>query len=400
MMSRPRSNSGSSARVAGGAACRAAAASVRMTRAELNPLLDELDAMDAATKVQSKRKFVRIPYRPGLPVALEIQQPGGSVTTPFVYTRNISRTGVSLIHGSFLHDGTRCAVTLPTRAGGEARLSGRVVRCRHVRGIVHEVGVLFDKPVDVGLFLARDAASDGLSSEHVDKAALVGRVLLLTSSAIDARIILEHLKDTGLSVVRANDQEAALDLATREQFDAAICDIESDDSGKGGILQLLRSHGLDAPVILLSAENSRSQRAALRESGVAAVVGKPMDHNALVRTLSDVFLMRDRSAATPAAVICSLPGDSPLLPIVDEFLTNLREHVQSVRRAIESGDLGAARPACLAIKGTAPSLGFEPLAHAATAALRALDRAGDGDARTVLSTLVSTCERARPRRAA
>ena len=73
--------------------------------------------------------------------------------------RNISRTGMSLLHGQFVYNGTTCVVGLKTLGGELASVRGKVGRCRLVTGRVHELGIDFDEPIELADFVASDQAA-------------------------------------------------------------------------------------------------------------------------------------------------------------------------------------------------------------------------------------------------
>ena len=61
--------------------------------------------------------------------------------------RNISAGGLSFLHRSMLHVGTTAAITIPHSNGKSLQRAGRVVRSRHVSGMVYEIGLQFDQPL-------------------------------------------------------------------------------------------------------------------------------------------------------------------------------------------------------------------------------------------------------------
>lgn len=57
--------------------------------------------------------------------------------------RNISCGGLSVMTRRMIHPGTLVTVELPTPTGPPRRLIARVVRCRYVSELYHEIGVSF-----------------------------------------------------------------------------------------------------------------------------------------------------------------------------------------------------------------------------------------------------------------
>lgn len=111
----------------------------------LKEVLDELDDAENRSHPE-RRKYERIRYR-CLNVALIIREVGHDVAF-MVVTRNLSRGGVSLLHRHAMSPGQPCTVVFPMRDGPkQVFVTGRTARCRHVRGLLHEVGIRFDKPI-------------------------------------------------------------------------------------------------------------------------------------------------------------------------------------------------------------------------------------------------------------
>jgi hypothetical protein len=94
-----------------------------------------------------QRRDPRFPYRLGGSVIIEVVHPGGSRVRYIVRPRNLSRSGLGFLHGNFIYTGTRCVVMLMTQDGAAIPCNARVVRCRHIQGKVHGLGIKFDKPL-------------------------------------------------------------------------------------------------------------------------------------------------------------------------------------------------------------------------------------------------------------
>lgn len=61
---------------------------------------------------------------------------------------------IRLLHGTFIHEETKAVVILMALDDERVRAPGKVSRCRHVEGLVHEVVIQFDNPIDLENFLA------------------------------------------------------------------------------------------------------------------------------------------------------------------------------------------------------------------------------------------------------
>ena len=78
--------------------------------------------------------------------------------TYLVHTRNISSGGLGFVHDHELHTGTRCTVALQPPHGRGMVLAARVAWCRAISRVAEEtlmydVGVQFDRPIDISPFV-------------------------------------------------------------------------------------------------------------------------------------------------------------------------------------------------------------------------------------------------------
>jgi len=85
-----------------------------------------------------------------------------------VRTRNLSPTGIAFLHGSFVYTGTGCVLALHDAQGKIVGVEGKVVRCQHVRGHVHDIGVRFSRPLDVKQFLLATGEVGGRGGQLVE----------------------------------------------------------------------------------------------------------------------------------------------------------------------------------------------------------------------------------------
>ena len=99
--------------------------------------------------------------------------------------------------------------------------------------------------------------------------------------------------------------------------------------------------------------------------------------------------------ASDSRVRSTLPPDSPLRPLVESFLKDLRGIAGEIRKATESDDLDGFVRTCNRLMGTAPSLGFESIADLATDTLNTVNSTMSlEESRAAIAKLASQCDRA------
>ncbi|MFT3686169.1 MAG: PilZ domain-containing protein [Phycisphaerales bacterium] len=136
----------------------------------------------------------------GVRVIAQVSQVGGTCQTQVACVRDLSAGGLALLWGTFLHNDTRCSFTVVNSETHEpvTSVSGVVVRCTHVKGSVHDVGVKFDEPIDMGCIpgATPEAAQAAASLEELAKdllSAIQSRAETRRISAILVRLT-EDLK--------------------------------------------------------------------------------------------------------------------------------------------------------------------------------------------------------------
>jgi len=133
-------------------------ATLRLTDAEHGKLQDQSDHNPETAKSGAAR--VRFPK--GTQVRVEMTYGDGTRAFLQAPGRDLSEGGIGIYHNSYVHTGIACSVTLRTVDGEQITRTGRVARCIHLRGAVHEVGIRFEQPLDLSLFVpVASAASQG-----------------------------------------------------------------------------------------------------------------------------------------------------------------------------------------------------------------------------------------------
>jgi hypothetical protein len=117
---------------------------LRIDEATWRTLVMECQRRSSA-KHRDKRSSQRDPLWSPLSLGIAVTHPGGNIARFLVRPHNISEGGFAFFHGQFLHLNTPLESELPID-GIKRLVQGHVTFCRLIRGRIHEVGVMFDKP--------------------------------------------------------------------------------------------------------------------------------------------------------------------------------------------------------------------------------------------------------------
>lgn len=363
--------------------------SLNLGRARLNPLLDRLDfSWDGRGGATGRRTFVRWPFRRET-VELILVHPGGSRSSIRVACRNLSRGGASVLHSSYVHAGARCLVLLPRPGGSALSVEGRVVRCDHRAGLVHEIGVVFDREIDVRALIPHDPFMDFFSLESVDAGRLAGRVVSIGGDAVEQRWIAHLLRDSGVELRVAEIGREGLALVERG-CDLVLCDLRLRDGTALDVVAALRAAGNGVPAVVLTASKDGALRRAVGDLRVDAFILKPPDRSMLLRALGEFLIVRRGERAGPAR--------SEGTP--DGVAAGMTEAAARLERAVLDGDAAGARAVCEQIGGAGRSGAFASARLLALEAASVLSATGDlRAAAAALRALARACRAApaRPR---
>ena len=358
----------------------------------LSVLMDELDQMSQGST--ARRSHARLEYRRHA-VDVEVYQPSGGSVGFCVACRNISRGGMSVLHSSYMHVGTKCRVKLRHKDRGDQWLVASVVQCRHVSGRVHDVGMRFTKEIDVNDYVRLDPLSESFSLEHVEPGELSGRVLLVTGSEIEKKLIEVYLAETKLRLVHVEKYKEA-DSQLNEPFDVVLIDFDMDATAAQEKVQALRAAGHATSVIAISGDKSVNARDAIREARASAFVPKPIDRSALLRALAE-YIILDRGAEDDSNKPQAPQETDPSLKALAElFAHDLQKFSEEIAIAVKRDDNKSLRYICARIRGTGPLLGQDAIAEAASNVLAILENSGSIEgAQEAINTLTSMCRHAK-----
>jgi CheY-like chemotaxis protein len=356
----------------------------------LADLLNQIDR-DAAKNPCVSREFVRWGFRREA-IEVVLHQPGGgNPVTLRLACRNISCGGLSALHSAFAHLGTRVLVKLTKPDGQPLPIEGTIVRCTHLRGLIHELGIKFDHKVAARDLVHMDPFGNTFSLEKVDPERLKGTVVYADDSAAERRLVTHYLRGTSLRLRTASDAGEAFKLC-EEGCDLIISDMDMPGMNGAQFVQKIRDAGHDTPVILVTADPGTIKRSALTALRVGAFLAKPFRQEILLRAIAE-FMTVDSSSRQNTS---SLPSDHPNRGLVEGYIENLREFAKRLAACLDKRDADAARSVAYQILGSAPNYGYEAIAKLAQTAASGLASAKDfADAVPALRAVQAACERAR-----
>ncbi len=268
---------------------------LRLDQRTLTALMDKLDSV-RGVHPGSRRRYARLPYRHA-DVRVLLTHPGGSTSELTLCSRDISSGGMSLLHSAYVHKGSGCRVVLQKPCGGRVTISGKVVRCEQLAGLIHEVGIAFSTRVSLREIFAPDPTEEFFSLERVDPAELKGRLLHVDNANMGRRLLQAFLNESNLAIHQAGTIAQGVEAA-KQQFDVIVAEYSLPDGNACDLIEALTLKQVNIPVMILLSEMSMEIRENLRRVRPAGVLRKPVSQDRLQRVRAAETHVGVRAART------------------------------------------------------------------------------------------------------
>ncbi len=259
---------------------------------ELDALLDRLDS-SASKNTDLGREFVRMNFR-NLRVVLTLENSSGGTTMIPVVAKDISRGGISLLHRAYVYPGSLCTVSFVGSDEEKYHVRGKIARCTHRGGKVHEVGISFDENLDVQNLLGLDAMDGACALEKVDPTLLRGWLLVVCASRIDSDLIVRQIEDTKLCTRVAKTIDDAI-VQSAKGCDIIIVDQVVGEQSGIEIIAKLRSQGINAPALLMTTDESEATKHAMRLALGDGCFHEPIEQHRLLQAFAEQLIIRKQS---------------------------------------------------------------------------------------------------------
>jgi len=263
--------------------------SLGVSMSVLNALLDKLDIDEQNGRIR-KRVHARWPFRK-LFVQLDIQHPGGTATTLRLASRNLSRSGVGLLHSAFIHAKSPCIVHMSGVDGQIRAIPGVIARCTHRGGRVHEIGVRFDTQIDLRTYFDGRVAARLVSLERVDPNELNGLLISCLRTEREQSLVRSLLGDTNLAIRMIKPEN----LMEPERYDGArLLIIGHSQEGESGTARLraMRDKGITIPALVLTADIQAPPREGLYDLPDVGLAATPLPRERFLATVAEILLVR------------------------------------------------------------------------------------------------------------
>lgn len=247
---------------------------VRLGDVDRQRLFEALELAEQQPEQNSKRIFERTAFY-GHEIPLTTFGGDQRETHRFmVLSRNMSASGISILHGGFIYPESKCELILKTLDGEYLRVRAEVMHCRLVKGRVHEIGLRFEKLIEPESYIENVFCEPLRTPTH-----LAGTVLAFEEHAEGFDRLRMCLGDIGLTLQRSETIEKCIEAIKARKPGVLWCDLDLEGDPEVGILAIrqIRDSGYDGTIIAATSSKTPAQIQRSVERGATDVVLKPLE---------------------------------------------------------------------------------------------------------------------------
>lgn len=369
---------------------------IRLSPREVRAILTELGSGQNFDTANTQRKARRWSLA-GRKILVTIMDQNNNRQHYVSIARDLSASGLSFLHGGFLHIDRKCLISLPMVGGVNPQtIPAMIVRCRHLQKHLHDVGVLFDEAIDPRLYI--DFGDEHVFTlEQVNIKDLQGTLLVIEDSTMFQKLVASYFAGSNLELKFADTAKTGLEMIGQVP-DMVFVDYNLPDGDGLEIIRKARSTGYDGPMVMLTADTNPGLRQRAFEAGASEMLLKPCPPSILHQATAEYLLAR-RTVTIKQTSNESVSKSSDMVPeLVAEFVRELQEQATRITQLFDSDDgLDELVGLCQQIMATGSGYGFDQIVHLASEALDTMTEMKNVyDSRTQLQRLVIACESATP----
>ncbi len=303
----------------------------------------------------TKRRHARFRYW-RRDVKVRIHRSVGTSTPYIVRSHNISAGGIAFLHGFFVQTDTRCDVALMTLTQRPTVFGGRVVRCRYLGDKTHEIGVAFERSVDLRDYIPDYVAPAGEEPSADELPRFAGAVLCIDDADVDRELTQFLTGELGLAAQGVRADSAALRLLAAQHFDAVLLKLHS---GRGlQMAKAIREQGYGGFVIGLSLPGQGGTEAEAVAQGCNGVLSTPITAARLADVFEGVLPKASLLAADAPTLLSAHWANVKMRPLIVKFLQHLEEQLQHLQVQLGVAERDALAQQCNEWSSSAEGYGY------------------------------------------
>ena len=342
---------------------------LRLAKTEQDQMIHELRQSGGQGGVIDARCHDRADYDDATSI-LVVHQSCQAQAAYLVRPYNISAQGLAFLHGGYLHPGGDCLMLLRDINRKAHQVRAKVVRCTHLRGRTHDVGVRLERSIDVTQFAAAWPSTDDQQLVSRPLPRLGGRVLHISHAGADQELLGVHLRELGLEMHPGRNPNHLLRQIHRLSPDLLLVTERLPDTTLRTFCSDLRQRAWFGPVVVLESGDEPVDADVTDTIGNTTVLHKPW-------TLEDLGeVIRQLLPAEPdgGPLVSALWPERHVRPLILKFLAQLDASLRQMTRLIaQQRDPQVVRQVCQELQRTAATYGYPTIEQAAMRLGRCID---------------------------
>ena len=216
------------------------------------------------------------------------------------------------------------------------------------------------------------------AQERINWVFPAAQILVVDDGPENREFIKVALGEYGLTIDEAENGRIAVEMATATDYDLILMDVQMPEMDGLTATKLMRDHGLQAPIIALSANVMKGFEQALFDAGYTDYLTKPIDLDRFVSKLAEILnaepgqalftesimqqsLIEEASMAEDTSPIVSrlARNNQKFSKVISRFVTRLEEQLPAMDEAFCAQDFDAMAKLAHWLKGAGGTVGFD-----------------------------------------
>lgn len=397
---------------------------LRLGREQLGSILLLLEKESPTRKPHCDRKRPRYLYIQPDRIKLTVEQPTGPPKEYLTTSRNLSTTGINLIHGSYIHEGVEVGIEIIDLNNEGHQLTGEIIRCRLLKGHIHQIGIKFHKKIEIEKFITAqqleqwpadlqendddsnpqthgeietpqtaspasekvaETASESaylseLEEDDIKREQYHGNVLYIEDVEIQQKLAQKYFSSYGIKIDCASSASSAFKKIAMKSYDLILTDINLPDIPGYEVIQKIREMKVKTIIVATSATDNVENIQESQDAGANWFLPKPLKHDS-IQQLVRQSLYRNFEPEQAEPMYSKLWSDRNSHELIHQFLNWLESQLCELHELIidhQSDNLDSQKQLCQDIETSADSYGYPKIAEIARE-LRKLFEQGNHD---------------------
>ena len=246
-------------------------------------------------------------------------------------------------------------------------------------------GSLFKVSLDAGSAMevawvtpeqALAVADAPLMQERADWVFPAAQILVVDDGPENREFVKVVLEEYGLTIDEAGNGRIAVEMATATNYDIILMDVQMPEMDGLTATRLLRDHGLQVPIIALSANVMKGFEQELYDAGYTDYLTKPIDLDRFISKLAELLnaelkqepfteaiisesLIEEASSEEDTSPIVSRLGNNKFAKVISRFVGRLEEQLPAMDEAFWAKDFESIAKLAHWLKGAGGTVGFD-----------------------------------------